>query len=75
MPFAGAYITQAYGRPSRRVHAVQIEIDRRLYMDETRIEPHSGFSSFRQLITGVLAEITGTATGSCDGETPTLAAE
>ena len=75
MPFAGAYITQAYGRPSRRVHAVQIEIDRRLYMDETRIEPHSGFSSFRQLITGVLAEITGTATGGCDGETPSLAAE
>ncbi len=28
MPFAGAYITQTYGRPSRRQHAIQIEIDR-----------------------------------------------
>src|SRR6056297_359509 len=31
-PFAGAYITQAYGRPARGRHAVQIEIDRALYM-------------------------------------------
>jgi N-formylglutamate deformylase len=37
-PFAGGYITQAYGRPSRGVHALQIEIDRALYMDEQRIE-------------------------------------
>ena len=32
-PFAGAYITQHYGRPSNGHHAVQIEIDRSLYMD------------------------------------------
>ena len=25
-PFAGAYVTQAYGRPSRQQHAIQIEI-------------------------------------------------
>ena len=36
-PFAGGYITQTYGQPQRGVQALQIEIDRSLYMDETRI--------------------------------------
>ncbi len=40
-PFAGAYIAQAYGRPSLRQHVVQVEIDRALYMDEARIEPNA----------------------------------
>ncbi|MDK3017643.1 N-formylglutamate amidohydrolase [Pseudodonghicola flavimaris] len=56
-PFAGAYVTQAYGRPSRRQHAIQIEIDRSLYMDEQRIEPNAQFDSFRSLLRGVIAEI------------------
>lgn len=56
-PFAGAYITQAYGRPSRRVHAVQVEIDRALYMNEKTIEPSAHFAAFQALIAGVVAEI------------------
>ena len=35
-PFAGAFITQHYGRPSQGQHTVQIEIDRALYMNEAR---------------------------------------
>lgn len=58
-PFAGAYIAQAYGRPSRRQHVVQIEIDRALYMNETRVEPLPGFAAFRELMAGVVAEIAG----------------
>lgn len=58
-PFAGAYITQAYGRPSRNAHAIQIEIDRALYMDEDRISRRPDFVAFRDLIGGVVAEITG----------------
>lgn len=56
-PFAGAYVAQAYGRPSRGVHVVQVEIDRALYMDEARIEPAPGFQAFRQLMAGVVAEL------------------
>ncbi|MDX5349544.1 MAG: N-formylglutamate amidohydrolase [Paracoccaceae bacterium] len=56
-PFAGAYVAQAYGRPSRGVHVVQVEIDRALYMDEARIEPLAGFQAFRALIAGVVAEL------------------
>lgn len=56
-PFAGAYVTQHYGRPARRQHAVQVEIDRSLYMDEARIEPRADFGDFAALIRGVVGEI------------------
>lgn len=56
-PFAGAYITQAYGRPSRRQHAVQIEIDRALYMNEQTIRPNGNFAGFKRLIGRVMARI------------------
>lgn len=46
MPFAGAFITQHYGKPSRRQHAVQVEIDRALYMDEATLTPHDGYDAF-----------------------------
>ena len=58
-PFAGAYIAQTYGRPSRQTHVIQVEIDRALYMDEARIEPRPDFAAFRNLIAGVVAEICG----------------
>lgn len=56
-PFAGAYVAQHYGRPSRRQHAIQIEIDRSLYMDERTVSPHSEFAAFQELLTGIIAEI------------------
>ncbi|WP_210528669.1 N-formylglutamate amidohydrolase [Rubellimicrobium arenae] len=58
MPFAGAYIVQHYGRPSRRQHAVQVEIDRSLYMDERRVEPLARFEEFRTLLGAVVARLT-----------------
>jgi N-formylglutamate deformylase len=56
-PFAGAYVTQAYGRPSRNQHAIQIEIDRALYMDERKILPNANFEPLRKLLEGVIADI------------------
>jgi N-formylglutamate amidohydrolase len=43
VPYAGGYITERYGRPWQRRHALQIEINRALYMDERTIEPNGGF--------------------------------
>jgi N-formylglutamate amidohydrolase len=57
-PFAGAFIAQTYGRPSRRQHAVQIEVDRSLYMNEQEIRPNGNFNGFKRLLGEVLAEIT-----------------
>jgi N-formylglutamate amidohydrolase len=43
-PYAGGYTTEHYGRPARRTHALQIEINRSLYMDETTREPTGGLA-------------------------------
>lgn len=56
-PFAGAYITQHYGRPSRGQHVLQIEIDRSLYMNEQMIRPNGNFRAFQEVIRDVVAEI------------------
>ncbi|MCM2562734.1 N-formylglutamate amidohydrolase [Lutimaribacter sp. EGI FJ00015] len=57
-PFAGAYTAQHYGRPSRRQHVVQIEIDRALYMNEQLIRPNGNFNHLQKVLSGVIAEIT-----------------
>ena len=57
MPFAGAYIAQHYGRPSRHQHAVQVEIDRALYMDERTVRPNANFETFKAALDGVVAEL------------------
>ncbi|QPM91823.1 N-formylglutamate amidohydrolase [Pseudooceanicola algae] len=56
-PFAGAYMTQHYGRPARNQHAVQVEIDRSLYMDERRIEPLPEFDEIADMIRRVVGDI------------------
>ncbi len=44
-PFAGGYCTEHYGDPKKNVHALQIEINRALYMDEESLERRSGLKS------------------------------
>ena len=56
-PFAGAYVTQHYGRPARNRHAVQVEIDRALYMNEQLIRPNGYFETFCGILDGVVARI------------------
>ncbi|EAR50705.1 hypothetical protein OG2516_09889 [Oceanicola granulosus HTCC2516] len=58
MPFAGAYVTQHYGRPSRRQHAIQVEIDRSLYMNERTVEPRPDFPEVCAALECVIAQIT-----------------
>jgi len=56
-PFAGAYIAQHYGRPSRDQHVVQIEIDRALYMNEAELRPNGNFRHFKRIIDSVIGDI------------------
>ncbi len=53
-PYAGGYITESYGSPAMGVHAIQIEVNRGLYMNEATLEPHEGFEPLRAVITDVL---------------------
>lgn len=54
-PYAGGYITRNYGRPRERIHAVQIEILRSIYMDEDRIEMLPGFVDVQGRLAAVIA--------------------
>lgn len=56
-PFAGGYITQTYGRPQAGIHALQIEIDRGLYMDEPRVERRADFSEVVARLSRVVADL------------------
>ncbi|WP_298859677.1 N-formylglutamate amidohydrolase [uncultured Sulfitobacter sp.] len=56
-PFAGAYITQAYGKPSKGQHAVQVEIDRSLYMNEKLIRPNGDFEAVQSALREVVKEV------------------
>ena len=46
-PYAGGYITEHYGKPHTRVHAIQVEISRALYLDEATMTPTSGFARLK----------------------------
>jgi N-formylglutamate amidohydrolase len=46
-PYAGGYTTEHYGRPAAGVHALQIEVSRALYLDETTLEPTARFESLK----------------------------
>jgi N-formylglutamate amidohydrolase len=46
-PYAGGYTTEHYGRPARRTHALQIEINRGLYLDEETLAPTAGFGRLK----------------------------
>jgi N-formylglutamate amidohydrolase len=46
-PYAGGYTTEHYGRPARGVHALQIEVNRALYVDEANLAPTSGFARLK----------------------------
>jgi N-formylglutamate amidohydrolase len=70
-PFAGAYVAQHYGKPGRHQHAIQIEVDRALYMNEQTLEKRADFDDLRRLMGAVAARIA--AAGAADDRT--LAAE
>jgi N-formylglutamate amidohydrolase len=53
VPYAGGFTTRHYGRPDSGVHALQIEINRSLYMDEDSFERGHGFAE----LTGHLGEL------------------
>jgi N-formylglutamate amidohydrolase len=57
-PYAGGFTTRHYGRPAAARHALQIEINRGLYMDEARIKKSPGFAALaRNLETMIAAAV------------------
>ena len=56
-PFAGAFITKHHGKVKKRIHALQLEIDRSLYMDEEKISPNSDFEELKTRLFPALIQI------------------
>lgn len=56
-PYAGGFITEHYGRPGRGLHALQIEINRGLYMDERTYQRTGGFVALANDLTRFAASL------------------
>jgi N-formylglutamate amidohydrolase len=59
-PYAGGFITEHYGNPAAGLHAIQLELNRGLYMDERSYERASGFRRLAadlEMLADRLAEI------------------
>lgn len=56
-PYAGGFTTYHYGRPGAGVHALQIEINRRLYMDEDQVRPLPEMARVRDAMTALIAAL------------------
>jgi N-formylglutamate amidohydrolase len=56
-PYAGGYITEHYGRPKHGTQALQIEINRALYLDETTFATHAGFKALREALARLMRRL------------------
>jgi N-formylglutamate amidohydrolase len=58
-PYAGGHTTEHYGRPAEQVHALQIELNRALYLNEHTLKRHGGFDrltrDMERLVQGLVA--------------------
>ena len=70
-PYAGGYTLDRHGRPRAGIHAVQVEIDRTLYLEPDRRTLSAGAAP----IAALLARMTGALAEELGGEPPAIAAE
>lgn len=56
-PYAGGFNTEHYGRPNHGLHALQIEINRALYMNEAKIERGPGLKRLRADMSAFASEL------------------
>ena len=57
-PYAGGHTTALYGKVAKGCHALQIEINRALYLDEDRIAKKASFESVKSRLTRAIAHLT-----------------
>lgn len=52
-PYAGGFITESHGQPRRGRHALQVEINRSLYMNESTRQPNGDFAALKLVLDGL----------------------
>ena len=60
-PYAGGHVTERHGRPAEAIHALQLELDRSLYLGPDLRSPGPGFDRTARLIAAVAAALSGAA--------------
>ncbi len=60
-PYPGDHILKMHGNPGQNIHAIQIEVDRSLYLDELLREPTPGLSATGAIINEIVLALTQTA--------------
>jgi N-formylglutamate amidohydrolase len=56
-PYAGGFITQNHGAPHRGHHALQIEVNRSLYLNEATLEKTRNFDQLKTMLRRVIADL------------------
>ncbi|MBB4952506.1 N-formylglutamate amidohydrolase [Agrobacterium vitis] len=56
-PYAGGFITEHYGRPARGLHALQIEINRALYVDEQTLVKRADFAMLASVLSRFIEQM------------------
>jgi N-formylglutamate deformylase len=54
-PYKGVELVRRYGDPAQQRHSVQLEINRRLYMDENTLAPHAGADALKAHLRSLVA--------------------
>ena len=62
-PFAGGHVIERHARPAGGVHALQVEIDRRCYLDGKLAKPGPGFDRIAGLLETLAVELGETLIG------------
>jgi N-formylglutamate amidohydrolase len=57
-PYAGGYIVSRHARPGANIHAMQIEIDRRLYLDADLDKPGQGLARMQRVVAHLVESLT-----------------
>ena len=56
-PYAGGFITEHYGQPFKGVHALQLEINRGLYLNETTLHRTAGFAGLKRELSSLATRV------------------
>jgi N-formylglutamate amidohydrolase len=64
-PYAGGYTTEHYGDPANGIHAIQIEINRSIYMDEATLQRKPSFQQLQTDVRKMVEDISAFASYSC----------
>lgn len=62
-PYSGDYILRRHAAAGRNIHALQIEVDRSLYLDSALREPGAGVARIGRLVADIVAKLADEALG------------